>query len=175
MSLIFRSFLEIVLFIRPPQDLPGDRRLLYVVGLAYFLIGHLLLWPELGGLLTLKVVLTDIMVSVAFVQVLLMMKKHPQRLTQTLTAMFGAGTIISIMMLPLVYSIYTADDAAQVSSLVAAGIYLLFAWSVAVNAHIFRNAFNLPNLFIGIFFALGLYLLTEIVMAMLFGAQLGAS
>jgi len=175
MSLIFRSFLEIVLFIRPPQDLPGDRKLLYVVAVSYFLMGLLLLWPELGGLLTLQVVLSDILVSAAFVQVLLMVKKHPQRLTQTLTALFGAGTIISVMMLPLVYGIYTAEEGREVPSLVATGIYLLFAWSVAVNAHIFRYAFNLPNIFIGIFFALGLYLLTEIVMAMLFGAQLGAA
>jgi hypothetical protein len=175
MSLILRSFLEIVLFIRPPQDLPSDRRLLYVVVLSYFLMGLLLLFPKLGGPLTLMIVVSDIMVSVAFVQIVLLVKKQPQRLTQTLTAMFGAGTIISVMMLPLVYGIYTAEEGTEVPSLVAAGIYLLFAWSVAVNAHIFRYAFNLPNIFIGIFFALGLYLLTEMVMAMLFGAQLGAA
>jgi uncharacterized membrane protein len=175
MSLLLRSFLEIVLFIRPPQDLPSDRRLLYVVVLSYFLMGLLLLFPKLGGPLTLMIVVSDIMVSVAFVQIVLLVKKQPQRLTQTLTAMFGAGTIISVMMLPLVYGIYTAEEGTEVPSLVAAGIYLLFAWSVAVNAHIFRYAFNLPNIFIGIFFALGLYLLTEMVMAMLFGAQLGAA
>lgn len=175
MSLILRSFLEIVLFIRPPQDLPGDRNLLYVVALSYFLVGLLLLWPELGGLFTLMIVVSDIMVSVAFVQIVLLVKKYPQRLTQTLMAMFGAGAIIGVMMLPLVYGIYTAEEGREVPTLVAAGIYLLFAWSVAVNAHIFRYAFNLPNIFIGIFFALGHYLITEIVMAILFGPQLGAA
>jgi hypothetical protein len=176
MLLILRSFLEIVLLIRPPQDLPSDRRLLYTVILSYFLVGLLMLWPELGALVSGLVVVADIMVTMAFIQVVLHLKKHPQRMIQTLTAVMGAGTLISIMMLPLVYGIYSSrQDGGEASSIVALGIYVLFAWSITINAHIFRYAFDLSNLFFGILYALGLYVFSEIVMAILFGAQLGGT
>jgi len=175
MLLILRSFLEIVLLARPPQDLPSDRRLLYVVMLSYFLVGVLMLWPKLGALVSVLVVVADIIVSIAFIQFVLQLKKHPQRMTQTLTAVMGAGTMISIMMLPLVYGIYTAGSDEKVPFLVALGIYVLFAWSITINAHIFRYAFDLSNVFFGILYALGMYVFSEIVMAMLFGAQLGAT
>ena len=96
-------------------------------------------------------------------------------MTQTLTAVMGAGMLISIMMLPLVYGIYTAGDGQEVPSLVALGIYVLFGWSIAINAHIFRYAFDLSNFFFGMLYALGLYVFSEIVMAMLFGAQMGGT
>ena len=54
-------------------------------------------------------------------------------------------------------------------------IYILFAWSLTVNAFIFRYAFDLPNLFIGIVYSLGLYILSEVIMAILFGSKLVAS
>jgi hypothetical protein len=175
MSLIIRSFLEIVLLIRPPQDLPSDRRLLYAVALSYFLVGVLMLWPQLGAMVSVLVVVADIIVSIAFIQVVLYLKKHPGRMTQTLTAVMGAGTLISIMMLPLVYGIYTAAEGEDVPSLVAVGIYVLFAWSITINAHIFRYAFDLANFFFGLLYALGMYVVSEIVMALLFGAQLGGA
>jgi hypothetical protein len=160
---------------RRPQDLPASRSLMYLTIIAYGLISLLLLWPKLGALVGLLLVIAEIMVISAFIQLILYVKKHPGRFVQALTAVMGAGAVISILMLPLVYGVYTSGGVEQVSSMVLLAIYILFAWSLTVNAYIFRFAFDLPNFFIGIVYALGLYILSEVIMAILFGSKLVAS
>ena len=148
---------------------------MYLTVISYSLLSLILIWPQLGALVGLLLVIAEVMVISLFVQIILYLKKHPGRFTQTLTAVMGAASIISILMLPLVYGVYTAGGVEQVSSMVILAIYILFAWSLTVNAFIFRFAFELPNFFIGIVYALGLYVLSEIVMAILFGSKLVAS
>lgn len=148
---------------------------MYLAVMAYAMVSLTLVWPRLGALLGLLLVIAEVMVISAFVQLVLYFKKHPGRFVQAMTAIMGAGTVISILMLPLVYGVYTAGGVEQVSSMVMLAIYILFAWSLTVNAFIFRFAFDLPNLFIGIVYALGLYIFSEIVMALLFGSKLVAS
>ncbi|MDX1334300.1 MAG: hypothetical protein R3312_00840 [Gammaproteobacteria bacterium] len=172
---ILRFFLEIALMMRPPQELPASRSLMYLAVITYSLVSLLLIWPKLGALVGLLLVIAEVMVISIFIQLILYVKKHPGRFVQALTAVMGAGVVISVLMLPLVYGVYTAGGVEQVSSMVLLVIYILFAWSLTVNAFIFRYAFDLPNLFIGIVYSLGLYILSEVIMAILFGSKLVAS
>lgn len=175
MLAIFQTFLQIALLIRPPQDLPSSRSLLNLVIFIYAALGILILWPEMGMLKSAVLVLADVLVITAFVQLILTLKSMQSRRTQTLTAMFGTGIIISILILPMVYGVYTGGGETGDRTTYLVGIYVLFAWSLTINGFIFRHAFELQSLIIGIGYAFGLYLFSEIIMTLLFGSQMAQS
>ncbi len=175
MLAIFQTFLQIALLIRPPQDLPTSRSLLNLVVFIYAALGILILWPELGMVKAAVLVLADVLVITVFVQLILTLKSMQSRRTQTLTAMFGTGIIISMLILPMVYGIYTAGGETADRATYLVGIYVLFAWSLTINGFIFKHAFELQSLVIGIGYAFGLYLFSEIIMTLLFGSQMAQS
>jgi hypothetical protein len=172
---IFQTFLQIALLIRPPQDLPTSRSLLNLVIFIYAALGILILWPEMGMVKSAVLVLADVLLITVFVQLILTLKSMQNRRTQTLTAMFGTGIVISVLILPMVYGVYLGGGETADRTTYLVGIYVLFAWSLTINGFIFKHAFDLQNLIIGIGYAFGLYLFSEIIMTLLFGSQIAQS
>jgi hypothetical protein len=80
---------------------------------------------------------------IVFVWAVLQFAGRPARLVQTLTALAGTGALLGLMGLPLALQ---AARAHQANGELAAGTVLawlaLLAWSIAVQAHIFRHALS---------------------------------
>ncbi len=162
---------QVALMLRPPQDLPPSRWLMRLATLAYLLVGTWLLSDRLGPATAFLMASADALLLAGFTAFILALQGRLARLRQTWTALAGAGALISAVMLPLlalIGGLLHAGDGGLSTFLV----YLLFAWLLAVNAHIFRHAFELSNIFFGLAAAVVQYLFSEVMLALLFASQL---
>ena len=64
------------------------------------------------------------------------------RLTQTLTALVGTGTMLGLIALPLVQILTREQVSEELVFLVSMLWLLLFGWSLLVVAHIMRHALS---------------------------------
>ncbi len=80
-----------------------------------------------------------LVVPFACTVVLLALRGVLPRLNQTAAALFGTGALISLLNLPIWFS----DAVPMPPALVVLALTALF-WSLAVDAHIWRNALELP-------------------------------
>jgi len=70
---------------------------------------------------------------------LLLLRGVPARLNQTASALFGTGALISLVNLPIWFN----NTVPMPAPLVLLALAALF-WSLAVDAHIWRNALEIP-------------------------------
>jgi hypothetical protein len=137
---ILTLFFEICLFRRNPEDIPASRFLMFAslaalvtLGLA---IGSLSL-PLKDALISTGI---NLFVLVIITQLLLILYSKQARFIQTMTAMAGAGIVISIFAIPVMvmfeYCSRNDINAAPLSIL----WLLLVIWEVVVMAHIIKHA-----------------------------------
>ncbi len=169
--------IELLLLRKGPQDLPASRKLLQFSGALLLLVS--VLRQQLVASFPAAIVQSglSILVLVLFVHLMLGFRRHPERLVQTLTALFLANAVIgALSLLPLralapVLLALTTDPALaqsiQLPTLAAYAWLLIGIWGLLVAAHIYRNAMD-TRLGAGICIAL-LYELSLIVVVSLSG------
>lgn len=154
---MFRLILDIALFQRGPQALPASFWLTVAALAVYALAGllaHQLIVPVANPL---GPVLFDLFLMVGFALALLFGFGYPERSLQTLAALGGTGTLLTLCGLPVVQML----DADATGAVAALGVILwsaLMIWSLAVTAHILRHALSVS-------FAVGLFLAVTYMMA----------
>jgi hypothetical protein len=138
-----QSWLEQLLLRRAPQDDRLSRSVLGLALAAYLLID--LLQSLSSSVFTVGVAmsLVDTVLLMLFVWLVLSVAGKGVRLVQTLTALAGTGALLGLIGLPLVQQAAQAHsiEAGPSSAMVLAWLALL-AWSIAVQAHIFRHALS---------------------------------
>jgi len=159
MSLV-RLFLAICLYQKGPQDVPASAALFYLMVLAYFVIGAVVLGMQTGWVIGLVQAVVELVLVLGFAWGLLALSRKPARFQQTATALLGSDTLISVVALPLLLSVKVAPQAA-VPYVLLLGLML---WSIAVTGHILRHALSKP-LSLGIGLAVLYFLATYQVMA----------
>ena len=92
-------------------------------------------WPTAWA-----ITLVDTLAMVAFAWVVLQLTGKSPRLVQTLTALAGTGVVLGLVGLPLVLQAARAQQLGEMPASLAIGWLLMLAWSIAVQAHIFRHA-----------------------------------
>jgi hypothetical protein len=138
-----RSWLEQVLLRRAPQDDALSYPALVVALLAYLCVDLLQAAGSSVWNVALAMTLMDTLVMVAFTWVVLLLAGRSARLVQTLTALAGTGALLGLVGLPLVLQAASAHQAADgPSASTVIGWLTLLAWSIAVQAHIFRHALS---------------------------------
>jgi len=142
MSRLLTIWLDICLLRAGPQDLPASRVLLGLTLASYLLISTLLSLPGYPGLTALQIAVTDLALLIAFAGSVLYLTGNIARINQTLSALAGAGTLLGLLALPLVQSLYQAQDSEQVSLPVLMLWLLLMGWNLLVVAHIIRHALS---------------------------------
>lgn len=137
---LFNSFLEICFLQRGPQDLPASgsflRTLLITLAVAGFFINRLFI-PTHKALLAVGL---NLAVLIIITQLLLRLHKKTARITQTLSAMAGTGLVLALIGLPVFSMLALAEQQDQTASIGSILWLALFAWEVAVTAHILRHA-----------------------------------
>ena len=142
MSRLLTIWLDICLLRAGPQDLPVSQVLLGLTLVSYTLVSTLLSLPGYPAFTSLQIALTDLVLLVAFAGSVLYLTGNMARFNQTLSALAGAGTLLGLLALPLVQSLYLAEDAEQISIAVLMFWLLLMGWNLLVVAHIIRHALS---------------------------------
>ncbi|MFZ1642793.1 MAG: hypothetical protein WAV07_15445 [Candidatus Contendobacter sp.] len=153
MHALFELFLDICLFRKGPQDVPAGMALLKLCLLGYGLSGLLALLPSTSAPVALLQVLLDLALLAGPLHLALLVRRHPRRFEQTLSALTGTGTLMGLLVLPLMGWIVRqgSEGDTQLPALLLLG---LMAWSVAIMAHILRHALDIP-VWVGTLYALG--------------------
>jgi hypothetical protein len=154
-----------------PQDLPYSNRWLgLVLGINYaFLVIFIARSQGLGNALWSSFVLMGI--PLASVYLVLRWRRMQNRVTQTLTALFAANILLSLITATLL--LLTMSFAATGSVAVMQGMaklvgFIMVIWTLTVAGHIFRSALSVTLLW-GVMFAVAL----EIVKAVMFRLLVG--
>lgn len=139
MLALLRQFIDIALFRAKPQDLPAAPSVLLVATALSFVTYVLGSWPESGGLLAIERALLDLAVTALFIYGGLQFQRKTERFQQSFSALAGAGALINIVAVPLILGV--GGD--QIQSTGALLLLLLYGWTMAVCAHVFRYTFDL--------------------------------
>ncbi len=142
MSRLLTIWLDICLLRAGPQDLPVSQLLLGLTLAGYLLISTLLALPGYPAFTALQIAVIDLILLTAFAGSILYLTGNLARINQTLSALAGAGTLLGLLALPLVQSLYRAQDAEQLSLPVLMFWLLLMGWNLLVVAHIIRHALS---------------------------------
>jgi len=138
-----RSWFELALLRRAPQDDGFSYPALATALLTYLCVDLLQAAGNSVWNIALAMTLMDTGVMVVFTWAVLQVTGRAARLVQTLTALAGTGALLGLIGLPLVLQAARAHQTAdQPSAATVIGWLVLLAWSIAVQAHIFRHALS---------------------------------
>ena len=132
MQQFLRTFLDIVLWRRGPQDLPDSTLLVWLTILAYVATGALQLAIFGGGTgaLWFLYLVGDPLLLAAWVLLMLALYRRTARLRQTLAAVFGTGALLGLALyLPVQLLIASSglEEAQTLVGFVALGLVVVFA------------------------------------------------
>jgi len=164
---LFRAFLDICLFRRGPQDLPGSTFLLYLTLATHTLSGFLLsLASHPAGTAALAGV-TATGLLVLLTASLLYTNGLGVRVGQTLSALAGTGTLIGVLALVPTYWVLAAQARNDGLAVPVMILLTLIVWSLVVMGHIIRHALS-TRMFVGIVVAVVFYWIAVTVQSALF-------
>ncbi|MFW5815226.1 MAG: hypothetical protein ACOCVP_00080 [Wenzhouxiangella sp.] len=137
MSIVFSRLIQILLLRQGPQDLPPGPSVLLATLTLYLLSAALSIsLSEAAGSPTLVLLLATGL-PMLLVWIVLRLKSRVSRWEQTLGALYGTSALLSLLSLPL--NLQTATEPAPPVVLLS---LVIFVWSFAVDAHIWRHALD---------------------------------
>jgi hypothetical protein len=145
MKEIIRLFTQIALLRRGPQDLPASMLLLVVAVLGYLSVNFLVssaLPPDdhwQGPLLV------DTLFTLVWYVALLKLLGRPERMLQTVTAVFGFQAVLSPLLIASTWLLRrVGEDQTWEMPVTCIGL-LLLAWLIAASSHVVKAALEWPG------------------------------
>jgi len=163
MAQLVRFWFELCLLRAAPQDISASRTVLGVSVCCYALVSVLVTTLSSGFHDGVRVALLELLLLAIFAGGLLYLFGRPARISQTLSALTGSGSLLGLPALLLVM----VSGSGPVTPPLATGWMLLLLWNLLVNAHILRHALS-GSLAIGAGFSLLYDLLSLQVIGWLF-------
>lgn len=142
MNIILR-YIELCRLKAGPADMPASNTLLNVTLIAYFLLGTGISRIENDWSVSIVSSLADILFMIIAVRLLLYFKGLSARYQQTLIALAGAGVVLDLVGLPLLFWLNQVDKLEQGTSVALLLVVTLMFWSLMVISHIFRQALDI--------------------------------
>lgn len=136
----FSLFFKLCRLQLKPHQLPYSYSLLVMNSVLYMLIS------AISALIVFTVEeswlygIADMSLQILLVSSLLAVMGHQRRIVQTLTALFGANNILSVLMLPANYLSYQNHTVDNLEGFADVVLLILFLWLIIVTAHIMRHA-----------------------------------
>jgi len=149
-------FWDICLLRKTPQNLPYSLALLWILLPIAFILDCLTTQvqnPAAGFGQVLLAVMTLTLLYLLVVVSLLVLLGLGTRIVQTLSSLLGAGMILNLLALPLLFSFDPQQPGVEVWLSL-----LLLLWNLVVNTHILRAAMS-RGFFLSAALAVALYLL----------------
>ena len=130
-----------------PQDAPSSSNAYYISVVSYFLVGAFVISVNQSMLtgLFLSGIQTALLMFLA--NLVLWIKKTPERYHQTMTALCSTGAIIGLIALPIMSYIATSGTAGVDSDSLSFGFLVwlvLILWETIVIAHILKHSMDIP-------------------------------
>jgi len=167
---LIRTWFDICLLRRAPQDLPASGYLLGVSLGCYGLVSVLVSSQSYSLGVALLLTVVDLGLLVIFAWSLLYLQKKTARLNQTLSALAGTGSLMGVIALPLLLTIGPDAVTDSVPTSLSSLWLLLLFWNLCIMAHIIRHALS-SSFAIGFGISLLYALLNMQVIVTLFSSQ----
>ena len=164
MLVLIRTFFDITLRRKGPEDLPASAFLLAVTVLLSIAVQVPLTWIIFGsGGPILPTLAIDLGLLVLCLWLLLRLTGFASRFGQTLTALLGTSALLNVVSLP--FTIWNSSlPAAQPKPLIPSAVILaLVLWSFFVDAHILARALS-TSIFVGLLITIGYFFLHTTVL-----------
>lgn len=139
---LWRLFFGICCFSKGPQDLPASKEFFVVTLSAYCFASFFQASSMQSVDIAILMGLMDAFILVVLCYFLLYLSRRPERWLQTITALFGAGIVFSIVSIPLSFLIPIIGNNNPVVYWLYLIVIALMVWNVAVMAHIMRHALS---------------------------------
>jgi hypothetical protein len=146
MLALLRVFWDIVCLRRGPRDLPSSQSLVLALGAAYLGAGILEAALFIGPSVALTHALVDAGCLVVVFTLLLATRGRAHRVPQTLSALFGAGLVLTPPDALVAVLFQAAHDAPSFVLIAYVSQILLILWNIAVIGHIVRQAIDVSRL-----------------------------
>jgi hypothetical protein len=164
---LIKPFVGLCLLNANPQDLPASTTLLGISLAAYSLVTALMAIPVYGLGLSILQSILEIVLLLGYTRLALQLSARPERYTQTVSALAGAGVIIGTLALPVVYSLFRSAPSGSLDPLTMLAYMLILAWLLVVYGHIYRHALS-TGMLIGVLVGFGYVLVSSIVIESVF-------
>lgn len=167
---ILNLFVDICFFRRGPQDLPASQTILLASVAAYAASGLLVLPTEMPFSIRFLHTGTDVLLLFGLTWLLLTLRGMLARLPQTIGALAGTGTLLQLVAWPLVTWLTRGPPNGEQVGWPMLLFVALFGWSIAVTAHIIRQAIEVnraQSLLIVMVYLVASIFLTNVVLARL--------
>jgi hypothetical protein len=139
-------FVDIMLHRRGPQDVPSSRFLLWLMLAASLGVELAVTLSNGGGVLAVAVAVLVTGLDLWFVWALLRVFNREGRFRQTMTALLGADTILSLVQAPFVPFLEIPNPEQPTLTVPMLVTTLVFLWSIDINAFVFSRALERPYL-----------------------------
>jgi hypothetical protein len=159
MNALFHEIVGILKLRSGPQDLPSSWSVCLAIVAIYLMLG-VITGQSLGGENSVAAALAAAAMQFVLVIVMLQIRKYPERLTQTLSAIASAGIVFTV----LSFGFLSMADPERQQPLLALGWFSIFFWSLVVDAHIYKNALSITmaqGMLVAVLLLAGSYVLVE--------------
>jgi len=147
-----------------PQQIPASRDIFWLTLVLNLLTGTIYLAIAESFFLAFLVKLISLSVVTVVVAALLYMRGRPSRFVQTMSAIFGSGIIVNLLIWIVLYLEMLLPNI----PFLLLGIWVFYlAWSLLIVGHILRHALDIA-LFYSCLIVLGITLFNELVFRLLF-------
>jgi hypothetical protein len=142
---IIRLFTQIALLKRGPQDLPASMLLLVLAICGYLCVNFIVSFALPPDEHWQGPLLVDTLFTLVWYVALLRLLGRPERMLQTVTAVFGLQTVLSPLVVASTWLLRrVGEDASWQLPLTCVGL-LLLAWLIAANSHVVKAALEWPG------------------------------
>jgi len=142
MNPLLKAFIDLCLFRSGPQDLPSSSWLRNASLAGYFLVSFGLSLSIEPFAPAIKAVALDTVFLLLLAAVPLILLKKPERINQTLSAIYGCGILFNLALAP--FAVMYVLGGNQADPLLATVITMVGLWNLGVLGNIIRYALNLP-------------------------------
>ena len=144
-----RFYYDLCLLKAAPQDAPGSKNAFYTALFVYLTIGTFITSFSQGLVVSVIVALLQAIIFIFITNLIMWVKKTPERFFQTVTALMGSGALLALVAIPVVYlgtsTTPGVEQSAPVSFLWMISI-LILVWETVVIGNILRHAMEIPLL-----------------------------
>jgi len=144
-----RFYFDLCLLKGAPQDAPTSKNAFYASIFAYILIGTFITSFNQDLFPSITVALIQTALFVFITNLIMWIKKTPERFMQAVTALMGSGVFVAIVAIPLVMisaSIPQTDETSSVAAMIWLLSVVVIVWETAIIGHILRHAMEIPFL-----------------------------
>lgn len=144
MLVLTRFFFDVLLHRRSPDELPASRFLLWGLVLLAAAVDYATLLLRQSNALSFTIAGVTTVLDVAFVWCILHAFGLDRRFAQTMSALAGTSTILSVLLVPLVLW-SNRVDAAALEAVFPYSLFLLHSiWAIDVAAFVIARALERP-------------------------------